>query len=148
MFLFYSFSFFLQLLCNSSTKERCNTWHCHKNTMFVNGPSPIALLHAAVSECRLQYASLITEIADVPTILCGVELELPQLELIGPRHELFFWEATYLDPTNAYEKACLRAVSFLQLFYNLKISNYYSNGHYYSNGIPPHAFHIKSLHFT
>ena len=113
--------------------------------MFVNGPSPIALLHAAVSECRLQYASLITEIADDPMVLCGVELELPQLELIGPCHEIFFWEATYLDPTIAYEKACLRAVSFLQLFYNLKITNYYSNGHYYSNGIPPHAFHIKSL---
>jgi len=58
--------------------------------MFVNGPSPIALLNAAVSECRLQYASLITEIADDPTVLCGVELELPQRELIGPRREFFF----------------------------------------------------------
>ena len=42
--------------------------------MFVDGPSPIALLHAAASECRLPYASLITEIADNSTILCGVEL--------------------------------------------------------------------------
>ena len=57
--------------------------------MFVNGPSPIALIHAAVSECRLQYASLITEIADDPMVLCGVELELQQLALIGPHHELF-----------------------------------------------------------
>jgi len=50
--------------------------------MFVNGPSPIALLNAAVSECRLQYAPLIPEIADDSIVLCGVELELPQLELI------------------------------------------------------------------
>jgi len=50
--------------------------------MFVNGPSPIALLNAAVSECRLQYASLTPEIADDSTVLCDVGLELPQLELI------------------------------------------------------------------
>ena len=97
--------------------------------MFVHGPSPIALLHAAASECRLPYASLITEIADSSTILCGVELELPQLELIGPCHELFFfWQTAYLDLNDAYEKACLEAVSFLQLFYNLTITNYYCDG--------------------
>ena len=96
--------------------------------MFVHGPSPIALLHAAASECRLPYASLITEIADSSTILCGVELELPQLELIGPRHELFFWQTAYLDLNDAYEKACLKVVLFLQIVYNLKITNNYYNG--------------------
>ena len=57
--------------------------------MFIKGASPIALLHAAASECSLQYASLITEIASDQTVLCGVELELPQQELMAPRREFF-----------------------------------------------------------
>ena len=152
MFLFYSFSFFVQLLCNSSTKERCNTWHCHKNTMFVNGPSPIALLHAAVSECRLQYASLITEIADDPTVLCGVELELPQLELIGPRHELFFlgsyifrsyqciWES--MPQSSFLSTAFLQPQNYKLLFQWTLLFQWYTSP-CISHKKP--AFHIKSL---
>ena len=37
--------------------------HCIKHTMIIKETSPIALLHAAASECHLQYVSLITEIA-------------------------------------------------------------------------------------
>ncbi|PUZ39702.1 hypothetical protein GQ55_9G356200 [Panicum hallii var. hallii] len=48
--------------------------------MFIIGSSTMALLNAAVSICHLPYASLITEIADDSTVLCGVELELPQLD--------------------------------------------------------------------
>ena len=64
--------------------------HCIKHTMIIKETSSIALLHAAASECHLQYVSLITEIASDQTVLCGVELELPQRELIGPRREFFF----------------------------------------------------------
>ena len=78
----------------------------------------MALLRATASISHLQYASLITEIADEFTVLCGVELELPQLELLAPRRELFSssWEPADLNPTIAYEKACLQAVSLLQIF--------------------------------
>ena len=96
--------------------------------MFIKGASPIALLHAVASECSLQYASLITEIASDQTILCGVELELPPQELMAPRREFFFWEPVVLDPYVSYAKACVKAVSFLQIFFNLKITNYYCNG--------------------
>jgi len=82
--------------------------------MFIKGASPIALLHAVASECSLQYASLITEIASDQTILCGVELELPPQELMAPRREFFFWEPVVLDPYVSYAKACVKAVSFLQ----------------------------------
>ena len=98
-----------------------------QETMFIAGPSSMALLHAAVSICRLPYASLITEIADDSTILCGVELELPQLELLAPRQQLFLWEPAISGPIIAFEKACLRAISFLQIFYGLKVTNYYYN---------------------
>ena len=64
--------------------------HCIKHTMIIKETSSIALLHAAASECHLQYVSLITEIASDQTVICGVELELPQRELIGPRREFFF----------------------------------------------------------
>ena len=102
--------------------------HCIKHTMIIKETSPIALLHAAASECHLQYVSLITEIASDQTVLCGVELELPQRELIGPRREFFFWEPVFSEPSLAYAKACLKAVSFLQIFFNLKITNYYCAG--------------------
>ena len=96
--------------------------------MIIKETSPIALLHAAASECHLEYVSLITEIASDETVLCGVELELPQRELIGPRREFFFWEPVITEPSLAYAKACLKAVSFLQIFFNLKITNYYCAG--------------------
>jgi len=96
--------------------------------MIIKETSPIALLHAAALECHLQYVSLITEIASDQTVLCGVELELPQRELIGPRREFFFWEPVFSEPSLAYAKACLKAVSFLQIFFNLKITNYYCAG--------------------
>ena len=96
--------------------------------MIIKETSPIALLHAAASECQLQYVSLITEIASDQTVLCGVELELPQRELIGPRREFFFWGPVVSEPSLAYAKACLKAVSFLQIFFNLKITNYYCAG--------------------
>ena len=83
--------------------------------MFINGPSPIALLHAAAFVSHLQYASLVTEIADDSTVLCGAELKLPQLELLAHAMNIFSWEPTHLDPTTAYKKACLKTVSFLQL---------------------------------
>ena len=96
--------------------------------MIIKETSPIALLHAAALECHLEYVSLITEIASDETVLCGVELELPQRELIGPRHEFFFWEPVITETSLAYAKACLKAVSFLQIFFNLKITNYYCAG--------------------
>ncbi|KAG2584051.1 hypothetical protein PVAP13_6KG267800 [Panicum virgatum] len=96
--------------------------------MIIKETSPIALLHAAASECHLEYVSLIAEIASDETILCGVELEPPQRELIGPRREFFFWEPVITGPSLAYAKACLKAVSFLQIFFNLKITNYYCAG--------------------
>ena len=96
--------------------------------MIIKETSPVALLHAVASECHLEYVSLITEIASDQTVLCGVELELPQRELIGPRREFFFWEPVITDPSLAYAKACLKAVSFLQIFFNLKITNYYCAG--------------------
>ena len=96
--------------------------------MIIKETSPIALLHAAASECHLEYVSLITEIASDETVLCGVELELPQRELIGPRREFFFWEPVITETSLAYAKACLKAVSFLQIFFNLKITNYYCAG--------------------
>ena len=96
--------------------------------MIIKETSPIALLHAAALECHLQYVSLITEIASDQTVLCGVELELPQRELIGPRREFFFWEPVITETSLAYAKACLKAVSFLQIFFNLKITNYYCAG--------------------
>ena len=73
--------------------------------MIINETSPIALLHAAALECHLQYVSLITEIASDQTVLCGVELELPQRELIAPRREFFFWEPVVFEPSLAYAKA-------------------------------------------
>jgi len=96
--------------------------------MIIKETSPIALFHATASDCHLQYVSLITEIASDQTVLCGVELELPQRELIGPRREFFFWEPVITEPSLAYAKACLKAVSFLQIFFNLKITNYYCAG--------------------
>jgi len=96
--------------------------------MIIKETSPIALLHAAALECHLEYVSLITEIASDETVLCGVELELPQRELIGPRREFFFWEPVITETSLAYAKACLKAVSFLQIFFNLKITNYYCAG--------------------
>ena len=96
--------------------------------MIIKETSPIALLHAAASECHLEYVSLITEIASDETVLCGVELELPQRELIGPRREFFFWEPVITETSLAYAKACLKAISFLQIFFNLKITNYYCAG--------------------
>ena len=96
--------------------------------MIIKETSPVALLHAVASECHLEYVSLITEIASDETVICGVELELPQRELIGPRREFFFWEPVITDPSLAYAKACLKAVSFLQIFFNLKITNYYCAG--------------------
>ena len=96
--------------------------------MIIKETSPIALLHAAALECHLDYVSLITEIASDETVLCGVELELPQRELIGPRREFFFWEPVITETSLAYAKACLKAVSFLQIFFNLKITNYYCAG--------------------
>ena len=86
------------------------------------------MLHAAALECHLEYVSLITEIASDETVLCGVELELPQRELIGPRREFFFWEPVITETSLAYAKACLKAISFLQIFFNLKITNYYCAG--------------------
>jgi len=96
--------------------------------MIIKETSPIALLHAAALECHLEYVSLITEIASDETVLCGVELELPQRELIGPRREFFFWEPVITETSLAYAKACLKAISFLQIFFNLKITNYYCAG--------------------
>ena len=96
--------------------------------MIIKETSPIALLHAAAMECHLEYVPLITEIASDETVLCGVELELPQRELIGPRREFFFWEPVITETSLAYAKACLKAVSFLQIFFNLKITNYYCAG--------------------
>jgi len=81
----FSLSFFLFV----KKPQEAALPHCTKHTMIIKGTSPIALLHAAALECHLQYVSLITEIASDQTVLCGVELELPQRELIGPRREFF-----------------------------------------------------------
>ena len=86
--LFSLFSFIFSLFVKRP--QEAELPHCIKHTMIIKETSSIALLHAAASECHLQYVSLITEIASDQTVLCGVELELPQRELIGPRREFFF----------------------------------------------------------
>ena len=45
-----------------------------------------------------------------------------------PTPWIFFWEPVITEPSLAYAKACLKAVSFLQIFFNLKITNYYCAG--------------------
>ena len=83
--------------------------HCIKHTMIIKETSPIALLHAAALECHLQYVSLITEIASDQTVICGVELELPQRELIGPRREFFFSETCYYQTLLSICKSMLKS---------------------------------------
>ena len=71
----FLFSFIFYLFVKKKPQEAALS-HCIKHTMIIKETSPIALLHAAASECHLQYVSLITEIASDQTVLCGVELEL------------------------------------------------------------------------
>ena len=73
--------------------------------MFINGPSPIALLHAAAFVSHLQYASLVTEIADDSTVLCGAELELPQLELLAHAMTIFFLGAYTFRSYHSIQKS-------------------------------------------
>ena len=96
--------------------------------MFIKGASPIALLHAAASECSLQYASLITEIASDQTVLCGVELELPQQELMAPRREFFSGTCSFRSLRIICQSMCKSSVISAKKNFNLKITNYYCNG--------------------
>jgi len=64
---------------------------------------------------------LITEIGFDGILLCGIELELPQLELVIPRHRYFFWTAVSTSISTAYEESALQAVIFLSRFYKLSL---------------------------
>ena len=86
--LLFSLPLFILFCTVVPKKQSWNTCHPYKYIMFINRPL-IALLHAVASVYRLQrqYAFVITKIEDDSTVLCGAELEL---ELLTPRHELFF----------------------------------------------------------
>ena len=81
------------------------------------GGSSIDFLASLTRHYCLPYASLITEIGFDGDILCGVELELPQLELVIPRHRYFFWTTVTTSFAMAYEQSALQAIAFLHRLY-------------------------------
>uniref|UniRef100_A0A0A8ZNY4 Uncharacterized protein n=1 Tax=Arundo donax TaxID=35708 RepID=A0A0A8ZNY4_ARUDO len=58
--------------------------------MFVVGASYLSLLQAVAAKCALPYASLLCEAADDGSVLCGIEIELPLLNLQQTYHGNYF----------------------------------------------------------
>jgi len=71
---------------------------------------------------------MLKEVFEDGTVLCGVEIELRQLELVRPRQPYFFWAASQGNPIVAYEEAVSQAVSFLQTRFGFVVTDYTSNG--------------------
>ena len=74
-----------------TTLDRC----LRVNSRTPPGGSSVDFLAILCRHYCLPYASLIAEIGFDGDILCGVELELPQLELVTPRHRYFFLDYCY-----------------------------------------------------
>ena len=68
--------------------------------MFVNDASYpyVSLLKAAVLYCQLAYFAMLKEVVEDGTVLCGLEIELRQLELVRSRQQYFFWAASQGNP--------------------------------------------------
>ena len=130
--LFSLFSFIFSLFVKRPQEAALP--HCIKHTMIIKETSSIALLHAAASECHLQYVSLITEIASDQTVLCGVELELPQRELIGPRREFFFLGTCYYRTLLSICKSMLKSSVIPADLFQLKNNKLLLRWHAYLQG--------------
>jgi len=63
-------------------------------------------------------------VGDDGAVLCGVELELIQLELVTPRHHYFFWSPVEQSLIFAHERSALQAVTFLQCLYSFSLIEY------------------------
>ncbi|KAG2657691.1 hypothetical protein PVAP13_1KG197820 [Panicum virgatum] len=90
--------------------------------MLPVGVNSISLLRAVSRQYCLPYTSLITKVGDDGTLLCGVELELPQLELVTP-HRYFFWSPAEQSLILAYERSAMQAVAFLQGVYRFSLAD-------------------------
>ncbi|PUZ64574.1 hypothetical protein GQ55_3G153500 [Panicum hallii var. hallii] len=96
--------------------------------MFTIGASYISLLQAVVVRCSLPYASLIHEICEDGSLLCGVEIQLPLIESLPELRHLFFWAPAESTEASAYEQAALKAVSYLQNLYSFLVTDYSFQG--------------------
>ncbi|KAJ1280344.1 hypothetical protein BS78_04G224800 [Paspalum vaginatum] len=85
--------------------------------MFVVGASYLSLLRGIAARCCLPYASLVCEVAEDGTAMCGVDIELPCGHLEGCLRTLFFWAPADTTAGCAYEHAALQAVTYLGLLY-------------------------------
>ncbi|KAJ1298059.1 hypothetical protein BS78_01G424200 [Paspalum vaginatum] len=81
--------------------------------MFVVGASYRALLEIVAARCCLEYAALVTELAEDGTILCA---------------PVFFWVPVQTTPSCAYEQAALQAISYLQSVYTFLVVDYNFQG--------------------
>ncbi|KAJ1262206.1 hypothetical protein BS78_09G089100 [Paspalum vaginatum] len=97
--------------------------------MFVVGALYRALLEIVAARCCLEYAALVTELAEDGTILCGVELVLPSSsDVYAARAPVFFWVPVQTTPSCAYEQAALQAISYLQSVYTFLVVDYNFQG--------------------
>jgi len=96
-----------------TTLDRC----LRVNSRTPPGGSSVEFLAILCRHYCLPYASLIAEIGFDGDILCEVELELPQLELVIPRHRYFFWTTVTTFFAVAYEQSALQAIAFLHRLY-------------------------------
>jgi len=89
--------------------------------MIPFGGSYICYLCALSRQYCQPYTALVTETGFDGAILCGVDLELPQFELIIPRQRYFFWSTVTASSALAYEQSALQAVAFLHRLYRFSL---------------------------
>ena len=92
--------------------------------MFAIGTSYISLLQIVACRCRLPYVSLLCEVANDGSVLCGVEIELPLLSFQSTPRQLFFWSSCEAGCMAAYEHAALQAIVCLQSIYGFVVVDY------------------------
>lgn len=96
--------------------------------MFVVGASYLSLLQAVDSHCSLLYASIVNEVTEDGTLLCGIEIEIPTIATLFSSSRIFFSAIAQHSPLAAYEEAAFQAVCHLQSIYGFVVMDYIFQG--------------------
>ena len=84
----------------------------------------IPILETVAAHCALPPLSYLTEVTEDGSVLAGVELELPGDGAAVPPQRKFFWSVALFGSLDAYEKAALQAIRFLQGIYGFVLRDY------------------------
>jgi hypothetical protein len=84
----------------------------------------IPILETLAAQCALPALFYLREVTEDGSVLAGVELELPGDSAgVAPRRQ-FFWSTVWPGCLDAYDRAAIQAIRFLQGVYGVAVRDY------------------------